>query len=176
MEESNLQGKYFSITEAKGRNTVIYQVNRTEKEYLDRAPRFTIERLDYTEQIVGDKKKKIFFVENPAPEGNPLVFLSFAKDKVVVNSGFLGYDEVLISKKVMPMNLKTIYNEKKTVFKEFEYTPNMKRPITIIDPETAEEVKPVLYFDEEANQVKGKCTLKAYKKYFAFEIDAKKKK
>ena len=45
-----------------------------------------------------------------------------------------------------------------------------KRPISIIDPETTEEVKPVLYFDEEANEVKGKCKLKPYKKYFAFEI------
>ena len=74
------------------------------------------------------------------------------------------------------MKLSTIYHEKETVFREFEYTPNMKRPISIIDPETTEEVKPVLYFDEKANEVKGKCTLKACKKYIAFEINVKKKK
>ena len=176
MEEENLQGKYFSITDAKDVNTVIYQVNRTEKEFLDRAPKFTVERLVYSEQLVGEKKKKTFFVDNPAPEGNPLVFLTFKKDKVVVNTGFLDYDEIKISKKPMPMNISTIYNKKETVFREFEYTPNMKRPISIIDPETTEEVKPILYFDEESNEVKGKCTLKANKKYFAFEVSAKKKK
>lgn len=176
MEEENLQGKYFSITDPENVNTVIYQVNRTEKEFLDKSPMFTVERLDYLEQIVGEKKKKTFFVDNPAPEGNPLVFLSFGKDKVVVNTGFLDYDEVKISKKPMPMKLSTIYNEKETVYREFEYTPNMKRPISIIDPETTEEVKPVLYFDEKANEVKGKCTLKACKKYIAFEISVKKKK
>ena len=111
MEEENLQGKYFSITDPKEVNTVIYQVNRTEKEFLDRAPKFTVERLDFSEQLIGEKKRKTFFVDNPAPEGNPLVFLSFGKDKVVVNTGFLDYDEVKISKKPMPMKLSTIYNE-----------------------------------------------------------------
>ena len=31
-----VQGKHFSITDPKGINTVIYQVNKTEKEYLSR--------------------------------------------------------------------------------------------------------------------------------------------
>ena len=42
------------------------------------------------------------------------------------------------------------------------------------DPETTEEVKPTLYFDEATNEVKGKCKLKPYKSYFAFEIRDKK--
>lgn len=176
MEEENLQGKYFSITDPKEVNTVIYQINKTEREFLDRSPKFTVERLAFSEQLVGERKRKTFFVDNPAPEGNPLVFLSFGKDRVVVNTGFLDYDEIKISRKPMPMKLSTIYNEKETVYREFEYTPNMKRPISIIDPETTEEVKPILYFDEEANEVKGKCTLKACKKYFAFEISTSKKK
>lgn len=176
MEEESLQGKYFSITDPKEVNTIIYQVNKTEREFLDRSPKFTVERLEYSEQFIGEKRRKTFFVDNPAPEGNPLVFLSFGKDRVVVNTGFLDYDEVKISKKPMPMKLSTLYNEKETVYREFEYTPNMKRPISIIDPETTEEVKPILYFDEKANEVKGKCTLKACKKYFAFEVSEKRKK
>ena len=28
----------------------------------------------------------------------------------------------------------------------------------------------MLYFDEETNEVKGKCKLKPYKSYFAFEV------
>ena len=176
MVEENLQGKYFSITDRKDVSTVIYQVNKTEKEFAKNSPKYTVERLEYSEEFVGDNKKKTFFVENPAPEGNPLVILSFAKEKVVINMGFLDYDTVRISKKPMPMKFKTIYNEEETDFKEFAYTPNMKRPISIIDPETGEEVKPILYVDEEANEVKGKCKLKPYKKYFAFEIREDKKK
>ena len=170
MVENDLQGKYFSITDPQNVNTVIYQVNKTEKEYLKTSPKYTVERLDYLEEIVGEKRRKTFFVDKPSPEGNPLVILSFGKEKVVVNMGFLEHDTIKISKKPMPMKFKTIYNEESTEYKEFQYTPNMKRPISIIDPETTEEIKPVLYFDEEANEVKGKCKLKPYKKYFAFEI------
>jgi len=176
MEEENFQGKYFSITDPQDVSTVIYQVNRTEREYSKTAPRFTVERLEYSEEFIGDNKKKTFFVDNPAPDGNPLVILSFAKQKVVVNMGFLDYDVIKISKKPIPMKFTTLYNEQETVYKEFAYTPNMKRPISIIDPETTEEIKPTLYFDEEANEVKGKCKLKPQKQYFAFEIREEKKK
>lgn len=168
--EENLQGKYFSITDPKDVSTVIYQVNKTEKEFAKNAPKYTVERLEYSEEFVGVNKKKTFFINNPAPEGNPLVILSFGKERVVVNMGFLDYDTVRISKKPMPMKFKTLYNEEETDYKDFAYTPNMKRPISIIDPETTEEIKPTLYFDDETNEVKGKCKLKPHKQYFAFEI------
>ena len=39
--------------------------------------------------------------------------------------------------------------------------------------ETAEEIKPTLYYDEKTDEVKGKCKLKPNKSYFAFEIREK---
>ena len=114
--------------------------------------------------------KKTFFVEDPAKDGNRLVILSFGQDKVVINTGILLNDEVKITKKPTPFKFTTLYEEKESEFKEFKYTPNLKRPISIIDPETTEEVKPTLYFDEDTNEIKGKCKLKPYKSYFAFEI------
>ena len=164
-----VQGKNFSITDPHGVNTVIYRINETEKEYIKESPKFTIERLDYAEELRGDVKKKTFFVENPKLE-EELVILSFGKDRVVVNMGILMEDRVRISKKPSSIKFDTLYSEQETVFKEFKYTPNLKRPISIIDPETTEEVKPVLYFDKDTNEVRGKCKLKPYKSYFAFEI------
>lgn len=172
MNEEVLQGKHFSITDPKGIKTVIYQVDKTDKEFKE-APKFTVQRLDYTEEIVGEYNKKTFYVDEPDPDGNPLVILSFGKERVVVNVGFLDDESVRISKKPMPLKFKTLYNETETEFKEFLYTPNMKRPISIIDPETTEEIKPTIYFDEKTNEVRGKCWLKPYKEYFAFEINAK---
>ncbi len=168
--EENLQGKHFSITDPKDVSTVIYRIQETEKEYLKTSPKYTIERLEYTEQFVGDKKKKTFFVDELSPQGNNLVILSFGKEKVVVNTGVLEEDKVKISKKPLPMKFKTLYNETETEYKEVNYTPNLKRPISIIDPETTEEIKPILYYDEKTNEIKGKCKLKPYKSYFAFEI------
>ncbi len=173
--ENNIQGKHFSITDQKNVDTVIYQVNKTEKKYAKNSPKYTVERLDYIEELVGDYKKKTFFVDNPSPFGNQLVIFSFGKDKVIVNMGILEEDKIRISKKPIPMKFQTLYSEHETEYKEFNYTPNLKRPISIIDPVTTEEIKPTLYFDEETNEVKGKCKLKPYKSYFAFEIKESKK-
>lgn len=173
--EKNIEGKHFSITDPNEVNTVIYQVNKTEKEFLKDSPRFTLERLDYIEEIVGEKKKKTFFVDNPSPTGNQLAIFSFGKEKVVVNMGILEDDKVRISKKPIPMKFKTLYSEQAMEYKDFNYTPNLKRPIAIIDPETTEEIKPDLYYDEETNEVKGRCKLRPYKSYFAFEIEENRK-
>ena len=79
-----------------------------------------------------------------------------------------------IAKRPIPIKFDTLYSEQESEYKEFKYTPDLKRPISIIDPETTEEVKPVLYFDGQTNEVKGKCKLKPFKSYFAFEIRDKK--
>ena len=84
--------------------------------------------------------------------------------------GILLGDEVRITKKPSPFKFGTLYSETSNEYKEFNYTPNLKRAISIIDPETGEEIKPVLFFDEKTNEVKGKCKLKPYKSYFAFEV------
>jgi len=168
----SIQGKHFSITDPEGVNTVIYRINKTAKEYLKEYPKYTVERLLSSEELKGNLKRKTFFIDEPDYE-EQLVFLSFGKEKVVVNTGVLEDDKIKISKKPMPIKFDTLYFEKEE-YKEFQYTPNIKRPISIIDPETTEEVKPVLYMDEETNEIKGKCKLKPYKSYFAFEIREKK--
>ena len=166
----NLEGKHFSITDPQGVNTVIYQINKTEKEFEQTSPKYTLERLQYTEEDRGDTRRKTFFVDEVTNTKDEIVILSFGKDKVVVNVGVLEENQVKISKKPFPMKCNTLYNEEETEYRNFVYTPNLKRPISIIDPDTGEEVKPVLYFDEDTNEVRGKCKLKPYKSYFAFEL------
>ena len=167
------QGKHFSITDPEGVNTVIYQINKTPKDFLKEYPKYTVDRLDYTEELRGNMSRKTFYVDFPTYE-DELLILSFAKDKVVVNTAIMADDKISISKKPLPLKFDSIYSEEEKEIKDFKYTPNLKRPICIIDPETTEEVKPVLYFDEKTNEVKGKCKLKPYKSYFAFEIKDKK--
>lgn len=168
----SMQGKHFSITDPEGVNTVIYRINKTAKEYLDEYPKYTVERLLFAEELKGNLKRKTFFIDEPEYE-EQLVILSFGKNRVVINMGILEEDKIKISKKPMPIKFNTLYSEKEE-YKEFQYTPNLKRPITIIDPETTEEIKPVLYMDKETDEVKGKCKLKPYKSYFSFEVREKK--
>lgn len=164
-----IQGKHFSITDPQGVNTVIYRVNKTPRELLQEYPKFTVQRLEYAEELNGNLKKKTFFVDEPENE-EELVILSFGQDRVVINMGLLEEDKVKIAKRPIPIKFDTLYSEQEQEYKEFRYTPDLKRPISIIDPETTGEIKPILYFDEETNEVKGKCKLKPYKSYFAFEI------
>lgn len=164
-----IQGKHFSITDPQGVNTVIYRVNKTPRELLQEYPKFTVQRLEYAEELNGNLKKKTFFVDEPENE-EELVILSFGQDRVVINMGLLEEDKVKIAKRPIPIKFDTLYSEQEQEYREFRYTPDLKRPISIIDPETTEEIKPILYFDEETNEVKGKCKLKPYKSYFAFEI------
>ena len=164
-------------------NNIINEENNKTDNNIDdsnkkeESTKFTIERLDYSEELVGTNKKKTFFIDEPAPEGNQLLILSFGKEKVVVNVGYLETNQnlVKISNTPIPMKFKTLYSEEDTEFRDFEYTPNLKRPITIIDPETTEELKPTLYFDKASNEVKGKCKLQAKKRYVVFEIKDNKK-
>ena len=82
-----IQGKHFSITDPEGIKTVIYQVNKTKKEYWDEYPKYTVERLDFTEEIVGKYNKKTFYVEDPQKDGNQLIILSF--DECIKYTGAL---------------------------------------------------------------------------------------
>ena len=166
---ASLEGKHFSITDPQDVNTVIYRIQETEKEYRKDSPKYTVERLDRMSEIRGEGTKRTYFIDNPSVENDQLVILSFGKERVVVNSGLLGEDRIKISKQPSFVKFDTLYSDE-TQYKEFNYTPNLKRPISIIDPETTEEIKPVLYFDEKTNEVKGKCKLKPHKSYFAFEI------
>ena len=167
---AELEGKHFSITDPKDVSTVIYQVSKTEKEMAKNSPKLTLERLEFIEELRGENKKKTFFIDKQMSEDEILVILSFAKEKVIINNGVLRDDQIRVYKKPTPFKYKALYSEKEMEYKNVDYTPNLKRPIAIIDPETTEEVKPVLYFDEKTNEVKGKCKLKPYKSYFAFEV------
>ena len=172
----SLQGKHFSITEPKNVNTIIYQVNKTNKKEVSKgAPKYTIERLEFAEELRDEASRKTYFIDAPKLDGNQLIMLSFAQNKVVVNMGILQDDKVKISKKAVPVKFDTLYSENDPVYKEFKYTPNLQRPISIIDPETTEEIKPTLYFDKDTNEVKGKIELQPNKPYFAFEVRDDKK-
>ena len=132
------QGKHFSITDPKGVRTVIYQVNKTEKEFLPDSPKYTIQRLDFSEELRGENIRKTFYVDNPSENEDQLVILSFAKERVVVNMAILEENKISISKKPMPLKLDSLYTETETEYKDFRYTPNLKRPICIIDQENTE--------------------------------------
>ena len=91
--------KHFSITDPKDVRTVIYQVNKTEKEFLPDSPKFTIQRLDFSEELRGENTRKTFYIDDPSDNEDQLVILSFGKERVVVNMALLEGNKISISKK-----------------------------------------------------------------------------
>ena len=67
----SIQGKHFSITDPEGVSTVIYRINKTAKEYLQDYPKYTVERLVFSEEIKGNLKRKGIEIYNPSPIGLP---------------------------------------------------------------------------------------------------------
>ena len=53
-----IQGKHFSIIDPQGVSTVISRINKTAKELLKDSPKYTVERLQSSEELRGDLKKK----------------------------------------------------------------------------------------------------------------------
>ena len=99
-----------------------------------------------------------------------IVLLTLTNSKAILSTGELNSEGFRAIDTNVPLSYGSLYNQEGVEYKEVEYTPNMKRDICVIDPETTEELKPRLYFDEKENKVKGKCKLKPNKAYFAFEI------
>lgn len=162
--------KEFTIVDPIHINTVVYLINETPEEFHNTSPKYTVERLDYKDNIQGKIKKRIFQVTQEIEDEKDIILFSFGKNNIIVNNGVLGKDKISIFKNTQQMKYNTVFKEVQSEYKDFNYTPNLKRPISIIDPETGLEIKPKLYFDETENTIKGKCDLKPYKSYFAFEI------
>ena len=166
-----LQGKHFSITDPKNTNTVIYEIVKNDKAGSKNQPKYTMERLDSIDELRNESTKRTYFVDLPKKSGNQLLFLTFGNETVTVNQGVLKGDEIKFVRKPVPMEFDTIYKEAgNEYYKEYNYTPNMKRQISIVDPDTGEEVKPILFYDSKTNEVKGKCKLQPNKTYLAFQL------
>lgn len=157
----------FSILDPQGSKTVAFAI---ENDYVEDEPVYTLQMLENVEENVEGKKKKTFFVENSSDETTVLM-LTMGKNKVVINSAVVKDNEISVINKPNIVKYEPILNNSQEIeYKDFKYTNNLKRPISIIDVETGEEVKPVLYIDQESGEVIGKCKMMPYRPYIALEL------
>ena len=66
---NGFHGKYFSITDPEGVNTVIYRINETAKQLQNKYPRYTVERLVSSEEMQGNLTKRTYYVDYPEENG-----------------------------------------------------------------------------------------------------------
>jgi hypothetical protein len=162
--------KVFSVIDASGVNTMAFQINTT---FEEGTPIFSLEKLkSFMELVDGGFKKTFFF--NPEPESNErkiVVFLTIKPGEAVLNSGEFVNGNITVGKKpghIKYSSLKLTGDESE--YKEFEYLPNFKRNISIIDPILGDEVRPVVFLDADSNKMKAKIKLLPHKSSIALEI------
>lgn len=160
------EGTNFTIIDADGRKTMAFAVNKSEEEA------YSLQKLDCSVEHVNGKVRKTFFYNEPLAAGDSkdLVILAIDNGRATLNWGLLKDNQFSISEQDTSVDYKMLYSEKATEYTDVKYTPNFKRPISIIDPEIGDEVKPVLYYDDEANMVKAKIKMMPNKPYIALEV------
>ena len=165
-----LTERNFTIVDSPEMTTLAFLVNKPEEgtNYC------TLQKLDFTCPDVNDVKRKTFFIDAKEcyTDKNDIILLTINSEKAFLNTAILSGDSLYVSEKPTNVGFTVLFSEENSDYKDLKYTPNFKRPISIIDPEIADEVKPVLYYDEDANMVKAKVKLQSNKSYIALEIKA----
>lgn len=160
----------FSVLEGYGMNTLAFVVNTT----MDDGEEInSIEKMKcFMEEAENGYRKTFYFSDDlEQNERKELVFLTLKPGEAVLNAGEYMNGKLNMGKKPESIKYSSLRTSGDEVeYKEFKYAPNFKRPISIIDPEIGDEVKPVLYFDTEANDIRAKLKLMPHKAYIALEV------
>ncbi len=162
--------KSFTIVDPAGMSTLAFLINKPE----DGTDCCTLQKLDFTLPDPKDCSRKTFYIDpKDAAYENNIIFLTIGADKALLNTAVFTQDgKLYVSKRPTNIGFKVLFSNENMDFKDLKYTPNFKRPISIIDPDIPDEVHPVLYYDESENMVKAKVRLQSNKSYIALEIRA----
>lgn len=161
------ESRKFSIIDSRETSTLAFMVNEAEGESIYR----TLQKLDCSMNEDESGIKKTFFVNDISRSGDiDIVLVTLGNGKARLNMAVLREDRLFLSKDSARIKYTTLYSEKETNYDDIKYTPNFKRPISIIDPEIADEVRPTLFYDEEANMVRARVKLSPKKSYIALQI------
>lgn len=160
--------KNFSILDSRETSTLAFMVNEPEGNSRYR----TLQKLDCAMQEMENGIRKTFFINDLSNRQDTIdiVLVTLGDGKARLNLAVLKNDKLYVSKNSTKIKYTTLYSEKPSDYEDIKYTPNFKRPISIIDPEIADEVKPTLYYDEEANMVRARVKLLPKKSYIALQV------
>lgn len=165
-----LQMNKFEIIDMPGMETIAFLVERNNTEYMKGNSLFTLEKIDSITREEEGKIKKTFSIIPTNDDKQLIVLLTLTKSKAILSTGEITEEGFVSRDNAVPLSYGTIFNQEGIEYKEFTYTPSMKRQFSIIDTSTGNEVKPTLYVDNVTNEVKGKCKLLPLRPYIILEI------
>ena len=156
----------FEISDMPGMNTLAFLV---EEDTSANIPFYSLQKLEPVDVETDGKINKQFNVLADG-KAQDIVLLTLANKKAILSTGILDDNGFTSSEVNKSVSFGNIFNADGIEYKEFVYTPNMKRRFTIIDTVTCEEVKPMLYVDELTKEVKGRCKILPLRPYVVLEI------
>lgn len=160
---------FFTVLDPEDMKTLAFLIDKTQE---DDDNVYTLQKLDCSVKTDAEGVKKTFYFNDtiPAEDKKDLVLLTVGNGKALLNSATFETGHLSVGKKADFVTYKKLYSEVSSEYTDIKYTPNFKRPISIIDPDLGDEVKPVLYYDSEANEVKAKIKMLPNKSYIALEV------
>ncbi len=168
--EPIIQMNKFEIIDMPGMNTIAFLVEKNKEEYKKGNAFLSLQKIECIDTQEDGKIKKVFNVIKNGDENQLIVLLTLTNNKAILSTGELTSKGFMATETNVPLSYGTIFNQEGVEYKEIEYTPNMKRHFSIIDTQTGEEIKPVLYTDEVTGGIKGRCKLLPNKPYIVLEL------
>ena len=168
--EPLIQMNKFEIIDMPGMTTLAFVVEKTEEMYGDGKPMLSLQKIESIDTTDNGRIKTSFNVIKTNDEPQLIVLLTLTNSKAVLSTGELSDRGFKATETNVPLSYGSIYNNEGVEYKEVEYTPNMKRHFSIIDTQSGEEIRPVLYNDEITGRVKGKCKLLPHRPYIVLEL------
>lgn len=169
--EPLIQMNKFEIVDMPGMTTLAFVVEKNSVELDNGKPLLSLQKIESIDNQEEGKIKKTFNVIRTDDNPQLIVLLTLTNSKAILSTGELTSEGFTTTESNIPLNYGTIYNQVGVEYKEVEYTPNMRRHFSIIDTQTGEEVKPVLYTDEITGKVKGRCKILPNRPYIVLELN-----
>ena len=168
----NVQINKFEIVDMPGMHTMAFLVEEIESEFGNSEMYYALQKLDYTNKENNGKITKEFSVIPDYDGMQDIVLLTLTKTKAILSTAVLSKDGIKPTEDKLPLSYGSLYNESEIQYKEFTYSPNMKRRFSIIDTSTCEEVKPTIFLDDVTGEVRGKCKLLPLRPYVILEVNS----
>ena len=162
----------FEIVDVPGTRTLAFLVEENDSELISGETYYSLQKLDEVSKEKDGRLVKEFSVIPDNDGKQDIVLLTLTKSKALLSTGVLDENGLVPTEDKLALSYGSLYNETSVEYKEFKYTPNMKRRFAIIDTITCEEVKPVLRIDEITKEIKGQCKLLPLRPYVILEINS----
>ncbi|MBR5309486.1 MAG: toll/interleukin-1 receptor domain-containing protein [Clostridia bacterium] len=172
-QDGSGKGLYFEASQQEGETLVFIVRKRISCPSYE--VEFVSEELERVSDDSEDGENTVnYFIDYVDKEGNPLVLVTFPREKNValVNMGFIYDREIRISKNPMLMEFKSLFSGNDPTPKKYRAKESGR--IIFIDPETCTVVHRQKHFDRQTNKWDYYYEVVPNKKYFAFAMNTNK--